>query len=964
MSQYPPETPENPEPRLVTRFSRHPDYAPDTVAPAEPDDRHPHHPAAVAATLPPAPPVERTRRSKRRTARLALRATLAFVIFVAILGVTGYFFARHWIRTSIVDSLPQVDGTLAVDGLAAPVTVQRDAQGVPHIHASSVDDLVFAQAFVTAGDRLFQMDLLRRHASGELAEILGSNLVEHDKLQRTLQIRAAADRAIQVLPADQLHLLEVYARGVNASIAAQSAHLPVEFKVLGYEPAAWTPRDSLLISLAMFEDLTTYFPVKLAREQLTDQLRQNGAGDLAQDLYPTTTWRDHPPTKPEPDLTLPGPPIEAVPLDESQASLRPSIPSSLLPNPASIFPFPSPCNCRAGSNNWVVSGSHTASGKPLLSNDMHLNTTLPGLWYEADLEAPAAGSSEPLHVAGVSIPGLPLIVVGHNKHVAWGFTNLGADVQDIYIETTRGSGDSEEFQAVAAGQPANQSSWQPVQHLDELIRVKHGRNLHFTVSATRHGDALTPILTPILKSETRTLALRWTIYDPHAIQVPVLDVATMHDWSSFLAAFAKWGGPGQNAVYADDQNHIGYHAVGQVPLRGAAPAAISPRTTTEQAETQPETQSETQPDPGEAPPAQPPTSAAAQRSGPLSPVPLVPTPDHEWSGYIPFDQLPQVYDPPGGVIATANARVTPDDYPYPVSLDWGSPYRNERIWKLLDHRANLKPADMLAIETDVYSDFDHVLAQRLAYAIDHSLAAPGVKYKPAQLKTLHQAADLLRAWDGRLTTDSAAAAVVSSVHTVLWPLLLEPHIKTVSNQQKKNLVEAAELYKWDARDYALEELLQHTPQRWLPQGYASWNDFLAAAVLTGLSEAHAPADLSKWRYGSIHKLDIEHPIFSQSPLLAKLVGRPIGTGEQPQSGGAETIKQVGRTFGPSERFTADLGDLDHSTLNIVLGQSGNLASPWLLDQFPAWYHGTTYPLPFSDAAVQQSATHTLTLQPR
>ncbi len=579
---------------------------------------------------------------------------------------------------------------------------------------------------------------------------------------------------------------------------------------------------------------------------------------------------------------------------------------------------------------------------------MHLNTTLPGLWYEADLEAPMQGSSEPLHVAGVAIPGLPLIVVGHNNHVAWGFTNLGADVQDVYIETTRGSGDREEFQAVTAGQPARQPNWQPVQHFDELIRVKHGRNLHFDVAATRHGDTLTPILTPLLRGETRTLALRWTIYDPHAIQVPVLDVATMHDWPSFLAAFAKWGGPGQNAVYADDQNHIGYHAAGQIPLRGPAPATISPDISADQAA---------------AADAQPTPPPAARRSGPLSPVPLVPSPDHEWSGYIPFDQLPQVYDPTGGVIATANARVTPDDYPYPISLDWGSPYRNERIWKLLDHRNNLKAADMLAIETDVYSDFDHVLAQRLAYAIDHSLAAPGVKYKPAQLQTLHQAADLLRAWDGRLTTDSAAAAVVSSVHTVLWPLLLEPHIKTVSNQQKRNLVEAAELYKWDARDYALEEILQHTPPRWLPQGYAGWDDFLASAILTGLSEAHAPSDLTKWRYGSIHTLDIEHPIFSQSPLLAKLVGRPIGTGEQPQSGGAQTIKQVGRTFGPSERFTADLGNLDHSTLNIVLGQSGNLASPWLLDQFQAWYHGTTYPFPFTDAAVTQATTHTLTLTP-
>ena len=909
----------------------------------------PHHPHAVAATLPPAEPLPPAKPIHRRPGLLA-RIALALVVLLAVAATVGFFVARHWVRSAAVHSLPQLDGSLSVPGLSAQVTVQRDAHGVPHIHAQSVDDLVFAQGFVTAQDRLFQMDTLRRHAAGELAEILGSALLDHDKMQRTLQIRAAADRALTNLPADQLHLLEVYAKGVNASIAQQSGRLPLEFKLLGYEPAPWTPRDSILISLVMFQDLTDSYPSKLAREALSAQLTP----DLVQDLYPVGGWRDHPPTAQAPDLTLPGPPIEQVPLDESQSRL--ALPGAWQPgtgNPPSDLD--NDCaDCRPGSNNWVVSGAHTASGKPLLSNDMHLTHSVPGIWYESDLEAPVAGA-EPLHVAGVSIPGLPLIVVGHNEHIAWGFTNLGADVQDVYIETTRGSGHDAEFQAV-------DGSWKPVLHLPETIRVKHGLNVTLDVTATQHGGDITPILTPILKSESRQLALNWTLYDPKVVQLPTYAIATAHDWPGFLAAFAQFGGPAQNVVYADDQGHIGYHAAGRIPLRGGPNRTASTNVPdTIASPDAPRTPGisptiAANPDPLAATALQAPLAPnAPQLSGPLSPIPLVPSTAHEWAGYIPFDQLPQVYDPQGGVIATANARVTPNDYPYPVTLNWGSSYRTERILHLLVRRTGLTPADMLAIETDVYSDFDKVLAQRLAYALDHSSALNGNGYKPNQAKALRQAADLLRTWNGRMTTDSAAAAIVAETHKALWPMLLKPHLQAGADPD--------ELYLWYSKDYALEQILMHTPPRWLPQGYANWDDFLAAAVEQGLTAGKAPGDLTKWRYGAFHTLEVKHPIFAQSAMLRRLLGRPTGTGELPQSGDGTTVKQVGHSFGPSERFTADLANPDHSTLNLVLGQSGNPMSQWFMDQFPAWYHGTTYVFPFSDQAVQAAATHTLTLTP-
>ncbi len=871
------------------------------------------------------------------------RNTTIFICILLILLLTAFVGARRWIQYTLTAALPQVDGELTVNGLNTPVTVQRDARGVPHIRAASLDDLVFAQGFVTAQDRLFQMDLLRRHAAGELAEVIGSSLLEHDRIQRTLQLRAAADRAVSALPPEQLRYLEAYARGVNASIEVQRSHLPLEFKVLRYQPASWSARDSLLVGLVMFQDLTNSFSTKLNREALTARLTP----DLIADLYPVGSWRDHPPALPQVDLTAPQE-LPDVPLDESQSKLdrpTPPAPTASTTDLLSLsHALASLCDgCRAGSGNWVVSGTRTATGHPLLSNDMHLSHSVPGIWYQVDLEAPA--STGDFHAAGVSLPGVPFIIVGHNAHIAWGFTNLGADVQDVYIEHLRGSGPSAEFQSA-------DGAWHPLLHQTEVIHVHGKSDVTLDVASTEHGEMLTPIISPLLPSETRPLALRWTIYDPATLSAPLLDVNSASDWPSFLSAFATFGGPSQNVVYADDQGHIGYHAVGRIPVRGnphqpapsPIPALLQPAPPTD-----PNAQTVT-------PPQQ------AVQATPVSPVPVdAVTGNFDWLSYIPFVQLPQAFDPPSGVLATANARVTPDNYPYALTLDWAAPYRNERIWKVLSSRDRLAPSDMLTLQTDVYSDLDHVLAQRLAYAIDHSSTKD---------RRLHQAADLMRNWNGSVDADATAPSIVDAARAALWTLILDPRLGSTTaaiESAPKNPAQPAtssSLYTWGEKTYAAEQIIMHTPARWLPTAYANWDELLTAVVDRGLSDQHAPSDLSKWKYGPAHPVDIEHPIYSKSPILAYLIGLPTGTGAQPQSGDGSTVKQVGRTFGPSERFTADLSDLDHSTLNIVLGESGNPASPWFLDQWPAWYNGTTLPMPFSTAATNATTKHTLTINPR
>ena len=387
---------------------------------------------------------------------------------------------------------------------------------------------------------------------------------------------------------------------------------------------------------------------------------------------------------------------------------------------------------------------------------------------------------------------------------------------------------------------------------------------------THHGNADTPIISSIFPGEHRSLSLRWTIYDPGSVTAPFFAVNSAADWTSMLSAFSTWGGPAQNLMYADDQGHIGYHAVGRIPIRGDA-----------------------------------------NNPSPLSPVPTDATaPDaalHEWAGYIPFDQLPQAFDPPDGVLATANARITLDGYRFPITLDWMAPYRTERIYKVLEASPadghKLTPADMLALQNDVYSELDQVIAQRLAYSIDH--ATGPLKGD----KTLRQAADLLRDWNGRVDANAAAPAIVNAERNAFWAMLLIPKlVPQVASQvaqgadltKLKDLpADAArtgnlwQLYTWGERDSVEEELMTHTPARWLPSSYASWDDFLAAVVRRGLRDARAPLELSTWQQGKAFPLDLEHPIFSRNALARLLIAVPTGTGPQPKSGDGTTVKQVG-----------------------------------------------------------------------
>ena len=396
--------------------------------------------------------------ARRRRLPLPARIAAGLVISLLIAAAAGTAASVAWLKNAMREQSPQLDGQLQLPGLSAPVLVRRDAHGVPHIQAATMDDLLEAQGFVVAQDRLWQMDMARRFAAGELAELLGSSVVEHDKLQRVLQIRPSAEHLTATMPEDQKRLFEAFARGVNAYIAAHQDNLPAEFRLLDYKPRPWHPVDSWLVALNMVARLDTLYPWKLERAKVEAKLAPN----LVAQLYPTTTWRDHPPTQSIPDLTAPQQNIPEVPLDESQSSLEDLLRLREILNLGS-----DPCDsCRRGSNEWAVSGARTASGKAMLSNDMHLEHSIPDIWHEEDLQA---GS---FHVAGVTTPGIPLIIEGHNEHISWGYTTLNGDVQDVYVEKTN-----------SQGEYWTGNGWRQPEHDREHIHVRFG-----TGCAARCGD--------------------------------------------------------------------------------------------------------------------------------------------------------------------------------------------------------------------------------------------------------------------------------------------------------------------------------------------------------------------------------------------------------------------------------------------------------------------------------------------
>jgi penicillin amidase len=510
-------------------------------------------------------------------------------------------------------------------------------------------------------------------------------------------------------------------------------------------------------------------------------------------------------------------------------------------------------------------------------------------------------------VAGVTLPGIPFVIVGHNRRIGWGFTNVGPTVEDDFIE---------EFNT--RGQYKTPAGWVDAQHRAETIHVKGAPDVTFDVITTRHG----PIITELLPGETRKIALRWTLQD--GMGLVFFDVNSAENWDQFRKAFSNFGAPGQNVMYGDVDGHIGYQATGRVPIRAAGDGIL-------------------------------PVSGSDDA--------------HEWKGWVPFDAMPHVYDPPSGILATANGRITPDGYKFSISTEWEAPWRTDRIYRVLESGRKFAPADMLALQMDVSSAYDRFCADKFVYAIDHAANVS---------ERAKRAGEILRDWDGRMSAESAAPTIETKARQELARLLLEPKLGAAGDGRATGPDSGAlswKSYHWAMSSVWLENVLTKEPARWLPTGYSDYGSLLVTAIenvvkqkattggaakaSSGVS-SEVPADLNQWKWGKNYPVEIDHLVLSHLPVI----GRHTGPGLHPLSGDGFTVKAVGRGFGPSERLTWNFANFDESTLNLVTGESGIFLSPYYMDQWAAWYGGSTFAFPFSRDAVEQHRTHEMTMEPR
>lgn len=817
-----------------------------------------------------------------------MRTIIRLLLWITGIVVVVVATAIWWF---VYRPLPRLDGSVVVPGLHSPVTVERDNWGVPHIRAGSVEDLAQAQGYVMAQDRLWQMDLLRRAARGQLSEVLGPATLKIDKDFRLLNFSRAAERDVEMMRPDVRKMLEAYARGVNLFVQQHIDRLPIEFTLLHYKPRPWKPSDSLVIACYMYRTLTDTREEELGREIVTAKV----GPELAKDLYNPDAAMDHfvvgdpnagkdshgtknPDDDPDDDDEMDSEEVLKARLQtESVLSAEAEQPdlTAVLAEEAKSWLNESQQEIRQtlGSNNWVVSGEHTASRKPLLANDMHLELTLPPIWYAVHLTAPG------WNVKGFALPGAPMVVAGHNDRIAWGFTNNGADVLDLYIER---------FNPLNPDEYLVDGEWKKAEVYDEVIKVKGAPDEHLKLLVTRHG--------PVVAHEgDKSYAMRWTVLEPGALCNFYNWLGTARNWSEFRETMKGIWGPGQNVVYADVDGNIGYILGARVPVRKKGHGEV--------------------PVPGD-------------------------TDEYEWTGYIPFDELPQVFNPESGLIVTANARVVGPKYKPYITDHWEEPYRTARIYDLLHDKRDLRPEDMLKIETDIYS-YPHVfIAEQLAAA---AKVAP-LKDPRAQ-KLIQQAKN----WNGMADANSYVVTFLNATLFQALELILEPHLGPDMHQ-----------YHWRKVAF-LQRVLTDRPARWLPPDYHNYDQLLSAAAdlaVKTLEERTHQADPDDWTWKKFNYLDMLNPIGREGILKEFL-----SITNQPQSGTEWSPRAASRHHGPSERFVADLANWDGSIMLIAGGESGQPGSEHYRDQFPYWLEGQAIYAPFSDAAEAKAKRHTLTLKP-
>jgi penicillin amidase len=756
-------------------------------------------------------------------------------LFFLLLGILCFFVL------SFYHSMPKTEGKRSLPGLSAEVRIIQDDWGVPHVFAQNEKDLYFAFGYLHAQERMWQMDLNRRVGYGRLSEIFGEKTLARDKLLRNFCIREAALRDLERLSSKMRELLRCYARGINTWMNSRRWNWPPEFLLLRFRPEPWQPLDSLLVRGIMALFLSFEYQNEVLRARLIKRLGSDEALSILEEGLTV-------PSQQMGDLSLP--PLLEMPLTQ-------------------------------GSNSWVVHGGRTESGKPLLANDPHLEISLPPIWYEVHLNCPT------MNVAGASIPGSPLVILGHNPHIGWGMTYSTADCQDLFLERFNASKD----------RYLNNQDWEPLRKTQEKIKIRGKRKPEkMDVLWTDRG----PIVSPLIVESENPVSLSWTVYEGGRTFEAFYLLNKARNWEEFKEAIKLFDAPSHNFVYADRYGNIGCCLSGRIPLRSKQAA-------------------------------------------------LFPFPgwieDGWWQGYIAEEEKPMIFNPEEGFIVNANNRITPEDYPFYISLDWDAPFRAKRIQELLLQREKHSVETFKRIQNDIFSKKTELILPLLQ----------AVKEDKALLK---ESLGILEEWDLKVNSQKGAALFL-----VFMDVL---HEGVFQDELGDDFRRFDLLYR--RKMAGLLRILSQAHSPWFDVRGTDSTESRENIFKISLEKACRWLDkkygsAENWDWTEMNAVTFRH-VLGQSPLL-----RFFNRGPYPLDGHAFTVKasfstkdsQV--THGVSYRQIIDLGDHRNSVSVITSGQSGHVLSRCYDDQIPLWLGELYHPMLFSSEDIQDKARGILLLSP-
>lgn len=753
--------------------------------------------------------------------------------------------------------LSPLSGDITLPGLKEPVEVLRDRWGVAHIYAKNDDDLFFAQGYVVAQDRLFQIDLWRRMGRGETAELVGKKGLDADRFARLVKYRGDMAAEWNSYAPDTKRIATAFTNGINACIDQLGDKLPVEFQILGSKPAKWQPEDVLLRMSGIY--MCRNFQTEVLRAELIAAV----GAEKARRISPTDPVRAY---APAPGLDLAG--IDRTILKDYEKALAP-------------LPFESP---HSGSNNWVVAGTLSASGKPLLASDPHRSTTLPSLRYLVHLNAPG------WNVIGSGEPALPGVAIGHNDKVAWGFTIIGTDQADLYVEETNPN----EPTQYRVG-----DRWEPMKVIMEKVQVRGQKEpAELELRFTRHG--------PVLHTDPkrhRAFALRWAGSEPGgAAYLASLSLDRVKSGKEFVEALRRWKIPALNMVYGDVDGSIGWVAAGLTPVRKGWDG--------------------------------------------LLPVPGAKG-DHEWQGFLPLENYPQVANPTSHYVATANQNILPAGYPKEIAYEWAAPYRFLQIKKRMEAKTKFDLEEFKSIQHDNTTIPGQTLARLLKEA-----GVTDPKLKPY--------ADLVINWDGVLTREAQAGPLYAVWLNELLEGFYKPHVP-------------AQLLEFARGRSGIPNMLaalEKADPAWFGNNPKEKRDELLRTTLAAAVpkvQKRLGDDPAKWAWGKLHVTPFKHPLAGLGTPYEKAfnlgpVSRP-GDGLTPNAASMNQ-GQYEQIAGASYRHVLDLSNWDKGLATSVPGQSGQPGSPHYDDLLPLWAEGQYFPLAFSKAKVEEVAKNRLKLRPK